>query len=191
MNLEQRIRMAAESILENEALRDGLYDEQAATALLNWGISRAEELARTTADIEDDEEADEAVYPRMKALRRMLGAVKDLATAEGWTFEDLQNSLQSAFTQAQAVYGEEWRAPEEINDQTWLVLQNEPASRRIVSLRELIEPPQVEPAGQVSFDLPEEASGGEINRDDSESANEKTEDNKGERNDRFEKHTPI
>jgi CHAD domain-containing protein len=190
MNLEQRIRMAAESILENEALREGLYEEQAATALLNWGISRAEEIARATADIEDDEEADEAMYPRMKALRRMLGAVKDIAVAEGWAFEDLQNSLQSAFTQAQAVYGENWRTPEQIGDQTWLVLQNEPASHRIASIHELIEPPQIDP-GQIAFSLPEEADEEEADRDNSESVTEKKEEDKGEKNDRFGKHTPI
>ena len=72
-NMELRIRMAAESILENEALRGGLNDEQASTSLLNWGIDRAKHLAGETAGIEDEEQAIEATYPRMKDLRNMLG----------------------------------------------------------------------------------------------------------------------
>ncbi len=52
--LETRIRMAAESILDNEALRGGWNDEEAARALLDWGVSWAKHLAAQTGDIEDD-----------------------------------------------------------------------------------------------------------------------------------------
>lgn len=138
-NMELRIRMAAESILENEALRGGLNDEQASSSLLDWGINRAKHLAGETAEIEDEEEADEAIYPRMKALRKMLGAIKELASAENWGMDELQNGLQVVFKHAQLVYGESWQAPGQISDETWLILQSGQSSEKITCLRNLVE----------------------------------------------------
>jgi hypothetical protein len=157
-NMELRIRMAAESILENEALRGGLNDEQASTSLLNWGIERAKHLAGETAGIEDEEQANEAIYPRMKALRKMLGAIKDLAGAESWGMDELQNGLQLVFNHAQRVYGENWQVPEEISDETWLILQSGQSSERVDNLRNMIEtaseqsapPPSEEPSTPAS-----------------------------------------
>lgn len=137
-NLDTRVRMAAESILENEALRDGLYDEQAASALLNWGVSWAEYLALQTARIADDLEAEDEMYPRMKALRKVLVAVKDLAIAEDLPLDDLQHRLQAVFTHAQVLNGETWQPPETIDDDTWLALQKGDNLARINSLRALI-----------------------------------------------------
>jgi hypothetical protein len=137
-NRDTRIRMAAESILENEALRDGLYDEQAASALLNWGVTWAEYLALQTAHIADDFEAEDEMYPQMKALRKLLVAVKDLAIAENWPLDALQQGLQTAFEQAQILNGAAWQAPEKIDDETWLVLQKGDSLARINNLRTLI-----------------------------------------------------
>jgi hypothetical protein len=137
-NLDTRIRRAAESILENEALRDGLYDEQAASELLNWGVAWAEYLALQTAHIADDFEAEDEMYPRMKALRKLLVAVKDLASAEDWPLDALQQGLQTAFEQAQILNGEAWQPPEKINDEIWLVLQKGDSLARINNLRTLI-----------------------------------------------------
>ena len=133
-NIEARIRMTAESILENEALRDGLYDEEAASALLNWGVSRAESLARQTADIEDDEEADEAVYPRMRALRGMMTALKDLATAEGWPPDAIQQTLETVREHARVLYGADWKSPVDFEQKVRLVLQTEDSRARLNAL---------------------------------------------------------
>lgn len=152
-NLEARIRMAAESILENEALRDGLYDEEAAGALLNWGVSRAESLARQTADIEDDEEADEAMYPRMKALRKMMGAVKDLTTAEGWSVDMLRQSLETVISQARVLNGESWQPSGNIASTILLALQSGDTRTRLNALLKLAtgtpeaESPATQPGG--------------------------------------------
>jgi hypothetical protein len=72
--IETRVRMAAESILENESLRDGL-DKDGTETLLEWGTACAKQIARETSG-EDDEEIEEAMYPRMRALRKLLGVVK-------------------------------------------------------------------------------------------------------------------
>lgn len=136
--LDTRIRMAAEGILENEALREGLRDERAASALLNWGVTWAEYLALQTAHIADEQEAEDEMYPRMKALRKLLVAVKDLAIAEGWTLEAVQQGLQEAFNYAQVLNGAAWQAPANIDDETWLILQEGESLARINNLRALI-----------------------------------------------------
>ena len=103
MDIEKRIKMAAESILENEALREGL-DDEAASALLDWGMARAKEITATTADVEDDDEAQEAVYPRMRALRQILGDVVSLC-AENADPAQRSGLLQEIAEQAPLVYG--------------------------------------------------------------------------------------
>lgn len=152
-NLEARIRMAAESILENEALRNNLYDEEAAKSLLHWGVSWAQSLARQTAEVEDDEEADEAIYPRMKALRKMMVAMKDLATTEAWSVEALRQNLETLFSQARILHGETWQPPGNIDQQIWLLMQTKDSRARLNSLLGLITgPPGTEsPVRQAAF----------------------------------------
>jgi len=103
MDLEKRVRMAAESIMENESLREGL-DDKAASVLLDWGIARAKEIAAETADLEDDDEADEAVYPRMRGLRQILRAAASLC-AENVEPAQQAELLQEIADQVPLVYG--------------------------------------------------------------------------------------
>lgn len=133
-NLEARVRMAAESILDNEALRSGLNDEESARSLLNWGIAWAETLARQTADIEDDEEADEALYPRMRALRGLLTALKDLAAAEGWPPNALEKTLETVREHAQTLYGAEWNPPVDFEQNVRGILQTPDSRTRLNAL---------------------------------------------------------
>lgn len=133
-NLEARIRMAAGSILENEALRDGLHDEAAASALLNWGVTWAQTLARQTADIEDEEEADEAAYPRMRALRSLMTALKDLATAQDWPPEAIQQTLETVLENARVLYGAEWQPPVDLEQKVRSVLRSGDARARLNAL---------------------------------------------------------
>jgi hypothetical protein len=106
--MELRIRMAAESLLENEALR-GFLDDESATTLLDWGMALAKELAASTDTIEDDEEANEAIYPRMRALRKMLEGVKAIAVSQSM-MERLQGA-QNLIPHAKLVFGEAFREP--------------------------------------------------------------------------------
>jgi hypothetical protein len=103
MDMEQRIRMAAESILENESLREGL-DDDAATVLLEWGISCAKQIASETVDLEDEIDAEEAVYPRMFALRMLLRDVTELC---GETVEPARQTelLEEIAAQIPVIYG--------------------------------------------------------------------------------------
>lgn len=137
-NLEARVRMAAESILDNESLRSGLNDEESARSLLNWGVAWAETLARQTADIEDDEEADEVLYPRMRALRGLLTALKDLTAAESWPPDALEKTLETVREHAQTLYGAEWNPPVDFEQNVRGILQTADSHARLNALLALI-----------------------------------------------------
>ena len=108
-----RQRRAAESILENESIREGI-DDSGASALLNWGVACAKRIAGDTAGLEDEDEAEEASYPRMRALRQMLDDVKsllrpELLPSEGGTL------LEEIIGFASVVYGPTAQLPQSIN----------------------------------------------------------------------------
>ena len=79
MDLEKRIRMAAESILENESLLEGL-EEGSAAAVLDWGLARAKQIAGETAVLTDETDAEDAMDPRMRALRQLLRIAARIGT---------------------------------------------------------------------------------------------------------------
>lgn len=137
MDLEKRIRMAAESILENEALREGL-DDEAASALLDWGIARAKQIAAETADLEEDTEAEEATYPRMRGLRRILRAVAELYTdsVEPVRRAELIEEISGQFS---AVYGPQYPPLRTFSLGYFLATQKGSTAEKINALRMLIE----------------------------------------------------
>jgi hypothetical protein len=137
MDIERRQRMAAERILENESIREGL-DDNGASALLNWGVECAKRIAADTVSLEDEEEAEEASYPRTRALRQMLEDVKslyrpELLPAEGRTL------LAEIIEFASVVYGPNMQLPQRIFWNSFVAsLAGEPGER-INRLRALIE----------------------------------------------------
>lgn len=72
--LAKRVQRAAESILGNESLTEGLSDA-VAQVLLDWGVACAEQIARSTAGM-DDAEAEEAMSQRLRATRRLMRWVR-------------------------------------------------------------------------------------------------------------------
>ncbi len=137
MDIELRKRMAAESILENEALRAGL-DDEAASALLEWGTACAKSIAAATASLEDDDEADELTYPRMRALREMLSLVQNLYSGSVSVFQR-GAVLKEIAEKIPLVYGDGTPAPEMFRWNIFLILQSGSTGEKIISLRALIE----------------------------------------------------
>ena len=137
MDLEKRIRMAAESILENESLREGL-DDEAASALIDWGIARAQQIAAKTADLEDDIEAEETIYPHMRGLRRILRAVAELYSG---SVEPVRRSelLEEISGQLSAVYGPDAPPLRTFSLSFFLATQKGSTAERINAFRTLIE----------------------------------------------------
>ena len=137
MDLEKRMSMAAESILENESLREGL-DDEAGNALLDWGIAIAQKIAGETANLEDDEEAEEASYPRMRGLRKLLRAVVSLC-AEAMD-ETLQAELvQEIANQVPLVYGPQAPYPDTSSWTHFLNTPTESKAQKIIGFRALLE----------------------------------------------------
>ena len=98
------------------------------------------DLHRSGHHLVDDEEADEAVYPRMKAMRRMLGTVKELAGSHSLDVSTRQHDIAELFKNARLVYGPEWHEPEQIGDEAWLILQTGNSLERVQGLQALLEP---------------------------------------------------
>lgn len=137
MDLEKRIRMAAESILDNEALREGL-DDDAAAVVVDWGVARAKQIASETAYLEDETEAEEAAYPRMRALRKLLRTVAGLS-AENLEPARKAELFQELSEQVSLVYGP---ATTYLDENTWnnfLTAQDGNAAQVIGHFRSLIE----------------------------------------------------
>jgi hypothetical protein len=136
INISARQRRAAESILENESLREGL-DDSGASALLNWGVQCAKRIVGDTADIEDDEEADEAAYPRMRALRQMLDDVKYLLKPDLLPSES--ETLRAEIVEfASTIYGPDAQIPQ-IDWETFTSSLANDNGEKIHALRALIE----------------------------------------------------
>jgi hypothetical protein len=100
---QERIQRAAESILENEALTADL-DDAAAKVLLDWGVTRARQIAAETIGM-DDVAAEEVMYQPMRALRKMLRAINQ------WVMVSDETGLQKIIEQAEVTYGSEYIAP--------------------------------------------------------------------------------
>jgi hypothetical protein len=140
--LALRLKRAAESILENESLAADLKDE-AATVLLDWGVACAKEITYGTAGILDETRAEEAMYPRMRALRRMLRAINNWAAKASLTNREYgAEILTEIIEHASGVYGEAYIPPSESSRKQLLYRQNSilyaPASF-IARLRLMIE----------------------------------------------------
>jgi len=136
---EERIRQVVESILENESLTANL-DDDAARVLLAWGTARARSIAQSTAGL-DDETAEGAIYPRMRALRRMLRAINRwIPNRLNMSMDDNRAVLAGILEQASKVYGADFVPPDEGQVQVFLDedLATAPV-RAIDGLRKIIE----------------------------------------------------
>jgi hypothetical protein len=102
--LAHRMKVATESILENERLTADL-DDAAARVLLDWGIACAESVARRTAHL-DDTEVEAAMSCQLRAIRRLMRTVNkwfgDRETADVTRDAAL---LDRVLEQATAIYG--------------------------------------------------------------------------------------
>lgn len=98
--LEKRLRRTMEGLYENEALTSDL-DDDAANVLLKWAADRVEQIVRSTEEM-DDTQAEEAMYPRMRALRKMSRYINRIARGGG----DPAQLVEKVVAQAKEVYGD-------------------------------------------------------------------------------------
>jgi hypothetical protein len=142
--LKQRVSRVAENILDNERLTADL-DDSAAKELLDWGLAAAKQIAQGTADMDDDDQAEEAMYPRLRATRNMMRAVNAwvINEREG-DMEGSTRALDRIFEQASIIYGRAFTPPSAEQRDAFIHTQantvdNPP--QMIANLRQLIERP--------------------------------------------------
>ncbi len=120
-DVDLRVQQATESLLGNEGLTADL-DDEAAKALLDWGLDRATEIATRTGSM-NELQAYEYLSPRLKALRRMLRASNCWISVQGQQ-ESVLDQLEKIYRQAAIVYDrigpeEDTLDPEWASSQTW------------------------------------------------------------------------
>jgi hypothetical protein len=109
--MAKRINRAAESILGNEKLTAYL-DDDAAQALLDWGIACARKVVRRTIGM-DDREVEAAIYQPMRATRRLMRAVNTWVSSHGTMgSQEKREALQKIIDQAVTVYGAGYAPPD-------------------------------------------------------------------------------
>lgn len=145
-DLERRVRGVAESLLENEALTADL-DDTAAQESLAWALALGKEIARSTAGM-DDTTAEEAMYPRLRAVRRLMRYVNRwVAYQSEMTAEDRADLLHKLVDQAAVAHGGAPALPHAQRCEAFLVhyaaLGHDP-QQFIVDLRRLIEEPDMD-----------------------------------------------
>lgn len=142
--LRQRISRAAESILGNERLTADL-DDSAAQELLDWGLSVARQIAQGTAGVADDEQAEQAMYPRLRATRRLMRAVNRwIASQREGDVESHKEAFNSILEQASIIYGRPITATDDDQVVSFSSAQSLDAGdppEMIAHLRQLIERP--------------------------------------------------
>ena len=140
----KRISRVAESILENERLTSDL-DDSAAKELLDWGLNVARQIVQGTASEDDDEAAEQAMYPRLRATRRMMRAVNRwIANQQKGDTEGRDKAFNNILEQASVIYGRPFTAMDDDQRATVSRVQLEYASdppQMIAHLRELFERP--------------------------------------------------
>ena len=109
--LGKRVQRAVESVLENEGLVGGL-DKAVASTLQDWGIKNVKRIAEETGDL-DDERAEEAMYPKMKASRSLMRAIRVWVKHEAESSAEKRAQLWERIEKkAQDLYGEELTLPD-------------------------------------------------------------------------------
>jgi hypothetical protein len=129
-DLGKRITKVAESILGNEAITENL-DDEAANLFINWAVAKGEVIARSTEGM-DEKTAEETMYPRLKAIRRIP---RDMG---GW-MDNPQEVLEKVINQVQIVLGDEFTPPEEKEKAEFLNShQNDDINTVLIGLKEFL-----------------------------------------------------
>jgi hypothetical protein len=139
--LQRRVERVAESILENESLTADL-DDAAAKELLDWGIVCVERIARSTAGMDEDQ-AEDAMYQRLQATRRLMRGVNKMVARHQQLNEGRSAKLiERILEQAAVVYGPDFSPPRGYRrfslGRLWIRHRDDP-TEMVAKLRMLLE----------------------------------------------------
>ncbi len=139
--LSKRTNRVVESILENETLTADL-DDVAAKELLDWAIAWVKMIAQSTADL-DDADAEDAMYPRLRATRRLMrGVNRWIGHQEKMDTEASARSLTKIIEQVAIIYGDDFTPPPNDELLAFTIQQAESSEnpqQMIINLRQLLQ----------------------------------------------------
>ncbi len=102
--MEKRLQIAMDGVYGNEAFTSDL-DDLSADTFLKWAAARVAEIVSVTEGM-DDQTAEAAMYPRLKALRRFARHVNEIASGSS----DRAALVGKLFEQAREIYGKDLSA---------------------------------------------------------------------------------
>jgi hypothetical protein len=148
-DLASRQQRAAETILTNEHLTNGL-DDPVAQALVDWGVALAEHVARSTQDLAGVQAATE-LETRLPAVRRLMRRVRSwLVKRAELDDQTVDEILSDVFDQAAIIY-RGFQRPDPVQHahgvEEWRTYAERP--RELIDrLRSMVEDPGVQAAPQ-------------------------------------------
>ena len=137
-----RLQRVIEEMTGNEALLE-MLETEAATEMLNWGITTAKSLVSKTMEL-DDFAADLAILPRLKAIRQSMRSIGNWAAGK---YSDPASRIQlrdKLLAHFRTIFGEEKRLPppEKLDEVLNQVDDKQKTPRQLVlNLRQLLEEP--------------------------------------------------
>lgn len=146
--LRRRQQRVAASLLENESLTGDL-DDRTAKPLLAWGLACAKTIVNDTADL-DDAAAEDAMYPRLRALRRLMRNVSRWITKhQRADLETQQEALSVLVDLAAMIYGPAFSRPDMRSRLVLLLEQRDLPPPQVVNRwRQFLEPASSTPPAQ-------------------------------------------
>ncbi|MGB8983573.1 MAG: hypothetical protein WCC12_17020 [Anaerolineales bacterium] len=141
-DVNTRIQRITEEMMGNEALLE-MLETEAATEMLDWGITTAKTLVSKTMEL-DDFAADLAILPRLKAIRQSMRSIGNWAAGK---YADPASRVQlreKLIGHLRVIFGEDARLPSaakmdealsQVDDR-----RNTP-HQLILKLRQLLEEP--------------------------------------------------
>ena len=139
-DLNTRIERVIEEMTGNEALLE-MLETDAASEMLNWGITTAKSLVSKTKGL-DDFAADLAILPRLKAIRQAMRSIGNWAAgkyADAASRVELREKLLNHF---RTIFGEEARLPSAEKMDTVLNQVDDKSNtphQLVLKLRQLVE----------------------------------------------------
>ncbi|MEJ2757143.1 MAG: hypothetical protein P8046_01560 [Anaerolineales bacterium] len=130
--MEKRLQREIEGLYGNEALTSDL-DDSSAKVFLKWAEDRVRNIVDSTENLDDDA-ADDRMYPRLKAIRRMARYVNQ-AIAEQTAAPEL---IEKIIEQAKVLYGKSFAEPDRQKLQAMLMRRSD-ATDFIQALKMFLE----------------------------------------------------
>jgi len=108
-DLNARLERVIEELTGNEALWE-MLDTEAASELLNWGITTGKSMLRKLGEL-DDFSAELAILPRLKAMRQSMRSIGNWAAGKYSDPESRVQLREKLLENLRTIFGEKRELP--------------------------------------------------------------------------------